>query len=68
MKTYKIPVTWEVYSHIEVEAKSLDEAIQIFDNKENSDENYELPTNPEYVDDSFKREDEETCSLNNQKL
>ena len=68
MKTYKIPVTWEVYSHIEVEADSLEEAIKIFDDKENSDEDYGLPTDPEYVDGSFKREDEEICSLNNQKF
>lgn len=68
MNTYKIPVTWEVYSHIKIEAESLEKAIEIFDAKENSDENYSLPTDPEYVDGSFKRENEETCSLNNQKF
>lgn len=28
MKTYKIPVVWQMYGYVEVEAESLDEAIQ----------------------------------------
>ena len=28
MKKFKIPVTWEVYGTIEIEADSLEEAIQ----------------------------------------
>ena len=68
MKTYKIPVTWEVYSHINVEAKSLEEAIKIFDIKENSNEEYSLPTDSEYIDSSFKRNDYEICKLINKKL
>ncbi len=63
--TYKIPVSWEVYSTIEIEAQSLDEAIKIFDETEDK---IPLPLYPEYVDGSFKREDEEICSLNNQKF
>lgn len=30
-KTFKIPVTWAVYSTIEVEAETLEEAIERFD-------------------------------------
>ena len=55
-KVFKIPVTWEVYSHISIEADTLEEAIEIFDKKENSDEDYPLPTDSYYVDGSFKRE------------
>lgn len=66
MKTFKIPVTWEVWSTINVEAETLSEAIRIFDEKENSDEDYSLPTDFEYVDGSFGREDIESCQLNNE--
>ena len=34
MKTWKIPVTWEVFGTVEIEAESLDEAMQIFDETE----------------------------------
>lgn len=34
MKKFKIPVTWEVYGTIEIEADSLEEAIQKFDDIE----------------------------------
>lgn len=65
MKTFKIPVTWEVYSTIKVEAETLDEALSIFDEKESSEEDYSLPTDPEYIDGSFHRENEESCGLEN---
>lgn len=65
MKTFKIPVMWEVYSHIDIEAETLDEAIKIFDNFEKT-EGYSLPTEPEYIDGSFKRENEEFCSMINE--
>jgi hypothetical protein len=63
MKTWKIPVTWEVYGTVNIEAESLDEAIQIFDETEDE---MSLPTDSEYIDASFKREDYETIKLNNQ--
>lgn len=63
MKTWKIPVTWEVFGIVEIQAETLDEAINIFD--ERSD-NISLPLSNEYVDASFKREDVEVCGLNNQ--
>lgn len=63
MKTiFKIPVSWEVTATIDVEANSIEEAIQIFDAKESSEEDYSLPTDSEYIDGSFKREDEEICA------
>ena len=66
-KVFKIPVTWEVYSHISIEADTLEEAIEIFDKKENSDEDYPLPTDSYYVDGSFKRElDIEMIQLSNE--
>ena len=52
--TYKIPVTWEVYATVEVEATSLGEAVVIF---EETKEDIPLPTDPEYVDDSFRLTD-----------
>jgi len=62
MRIYKIPVSWEVYGIVEIEADSLDDAIRDFDNR--IDE-ISLPLNNDYIDGSFHREDEETCSLNN---
>ena len=56
MEVFRIPVTWEVCDWIEVEAETLEQAIEIFDAKENSDDEYALPTEPEYIDGSFKRE------------
>jgi hypothetical protein len=46
-KTYRIPVSWSVMATIEVEAKSLAEAIEEADNRA-------LPTDPEYIDGSFE--------------
>ena len=53
MKTYKIPVSWEVAGIIKIQAKSLDQALDIFD--ENID-HYPLPEG-EYINSSFQRED-----------
>lgn len=55
MKKFKIPVSWEMYGHIEVEANSVEEAIEIFDQKEQSADPYALPDG-DYVDASFERE------------
>lgn len=49
-KTFRLPVTWEVCGFVNVEAESLEEAVQDFN--ENIDE-YELPDS-EYVDGSFR--------------
>jgi hypothetical protein len=61
-KVFKIPVTWESFGVVEIEAETLDEAIAIFDETQ---DRIPLPYDSEYVDSSFRREDEETCSLNN---
>lgn len=58
MKTYKIPVHWEVMGYIEVEAETIQDAIDIFD--ENI-ESYSLPTEPDYCWGSFEREESEYC-------
>ena len=53
---FKIPVTWEVYGVIEVEAETLQKAVEIFDDFEMNKEGYPLPLDNEYVDGSFSRE------------
>jgi len=63
MAEFKIPVSWEVFGIVKIEANSLDEAIAKFDN---DIDNIPLPKEGgEYIDASFKREDEEICSLHN---
>lgn len=64
-KKFKIPVTWEMFGTVTVEANSLEEAIEFFDNFE-KEEGFTLPSNESYVDGSFQREDEENCQLMNQ--
>ena len=51
MKTWTIPVTWSVYSTVEVEANTLEEAMEIAE-----DENNDIPCPPfpEYVDGSWQ--------------
>jgi hypothetical protein len=53
MATFKIPVTWEVYGTVHIEASTLKDAIAIFDETE---DDISLPTEPNYVDASFQRE------------
>ena len=54
MKKFSIPVTWEVWDKIEVEAETIEEAIQYV--KDNLD-TIPLGSEPEYVDGSYKIED-----------
>lgn len=54
INTYKIPVTWEVYATVKIEATSLEEAVEIF---EETKDDIPLPTDPNYVDDSFQLSD-----------
>ena len=62
MKTFKIPVTWGSWGIVEVEAETLDEALNKFDRDEDQ---YPLPE-AEYIDGSFEREkDIEIIELNN---
>lgn len=53
MKTFKIPVDWTMYGYIDVEAETLEEAVEIFDNNEHI---YGLPDARYYVDGSFYRD------------
>ena len=55
-KKIKLPVTWEVCGFVEVEAKSIEEAIEIF---ERDIDHIPLPENCEYVDGSFGLTDDE---------
>lgn len=47
IKTYKIPVIWQSVGICEIEAESLQEAIE-------KAENGPLPNNSSYIDDSFE--------------
>ena len=44
-----LPVTWSVCGQVEVEADSIEEAVENFDSTL-----YDLPEHPEYVDSSFE--------------
>lgn len=54
MKKFSIPVTWEVWDKIEVEAETIEDAIRYV--KENID-TIPLGTEPEYIDGSYKIDD-----------
>lgn len=58
---YNIPVTWQSFGMVVVEAKSLKQAIKKFDETK---DNIGLPEG-EYVEASFDREDEESCKFHN---
>lgn len=60
MNTYKIPVTWEVYGTVEVEASSKEEALKKF---ENEIEDFKLPQESYYVDGSFRPSNDNTTEL-----
>lgn len=50
---YKIPVSWEEYGFVKIEADSLQQAIEIFDRQSDY---IPLPEG-NYVDGSWRRED-----------
>ena len=52
-KTYKIPVTWEVYGTVEVKASSVDEALKKYHKIEDNGAGFSLPEESNYVDGSF---------------
>jgi len=56
MNTYKVPVVWQMYGYVEVEADSLAEAIH-------EAEDAPLPDNGEYIEGSFEV-DAEGSALN----
>lgn len=51
MKTWKVPVVWEMYATIKVEAETLEEAIEIA--RDDAGE-IPLPTDNYYVDGSWQ--------------
>lgn len=51
MAIFKIPVTYEVYGHIEIEANTLEEA---FDKAHKDIDNLPLVDDPQYIDDSYE--------------
>ena len=48
-KKYKIPVSWQMYGYMDIEAEDWDEAIEIA-----NDDATSLPSNADYVDGSFE--------------
>lgn len=65
MKEWKIPVEWAVCSTVAIEAETLEEAVAIFDE---TIEDLALPTDPDYIDGSFKRNEDEEDTLEYYKL
>ena len=57
-KFFKVACSWEVYATMDIEAESLDEAMDIaqFDSP--------LPNEPSYIEDSFKFDYEGTDTYN----
>ena len=53
-KKFSIPVIWEVWDKVEVEAETIEEAIQYV--KDNLD-TIPLGTEPEYIDGSYRIDD-----------
>ena len=51
MKTYKVPVVFQMYGHVEIDANSIDEAIKLV---ENDHGDQPLPTDADYVEGSFE--------------
>lgn len=56
LRTFDIPVYWEMKGYVRIEAKTLKQAISIFDEKIDS---MMLPQESYYIDDSFHREKQE---------
>lgn len=51
MKTWKIPVTWEMYGNVVVEAATLEEAMNI---ARDDDGVIPIPDDSDYVDGSWR--------------
>lgn len=49
MKTFTIPCSWEVYGYLEIDAETLQEALDLAE-----DDSTGLPRASNYVDGSFK--------------
>jgi hypothetical protein len=52
---FRVPVTWEVYGLLEVEAETLEEAVEMVKRDEDQNgEPFDLPTDSDYVEGSFR--------------
>ena len=51
MKTYKIPVVFQMFGYVEMEADSIDEAVK---KVENGHGDVPLPVDADYVEGSFE--------------
>jgi xylose isomerase len=60
MPTYKIACTWQVYGELDIDAPTLDKAIEIAEDGDTS-----LPVESDYVDSSFEVDIQMTEELNN---
>lgn len=58
-RTWKVPVTWEMYGVVEVEADTLEEAVELAVEVE------PLPDDAEYIDGSCKRDPDHSITDNN---
>lgn len=59
MPTYKIACTWQVYGELNIDAPTLEKAIEIAE-----DGDTPLPTESDYVDSSFEVDVQMTEELN----
>ena len=48
-KTYKVPVVWQMYGYVEVEANNMDEAVHIVHSTD-----VPLPEDGEYIEGTFE--------------
>ena len=56
MKEYKIPVNWQLFGYVTVEAEDAETALEKALNFERFGEGFPLPDNGEYMDGSFEIE------------
>ena len=56
-KIWKVPVVWEMFGNVEVEADSLEEALEMVKRDEDHEGNpFSLPYDQYYLSDSFRIE------------
>lgn len=51
MAKYKVPVIWQMYGYVVIEANSEEEALEIAQETQNE---FSLPDDGEYLDESFE--------------
>lgn len=61
---FKVPVTYEVYGVVEVEAESIDDLMKKLDDTDFVNE-MPLPDNPDYVDGTYSIDKDTLEVLNN---